>query len=522
MLHVRPLHTLLCALLFSLPAAAQDEVRVLATFTKAFAPAAKGKAGADVATKRTALQGTDGLDTAKTAETLVAGWQHVATEIGEIDTTRAAGGVEIAELIKGQEAAKTRTLPQEKLDRLKELQQEMATLGDRAEALRKLHLEVGDRLAELRRRDSVLWLLQRVFGQKKFPLPLKLACARAIGGGASEILVELAAALQRTKDPGEQIALLDAMALAGSPAQPHASPVIALLQSGEEVVAERAALALAKLAVPEAIEPMIALLGRTDGQMRLRVAAALEVLTGQQFGSNTGAWQAWWKGDGKAFVAGGSTLGKGTPSHRKETDKFYYFGIPQNESSAILYVIDCSGSMTAPVKTQNDATAGAGSPPAEQSRLEACKTELTRALGLLRADQKFAVLWYNDQPHWWEPAMQLATKDAVARAQAFVKTLSPASSTNIHDTLEKAFSLVGRGAKDKYYGVEVDTVFLLTDGSPTKPDGQLDSTEKILVAARTWNVLKRVTIHCIAIGRDLNEQFLRQLASENGGEFKQF
>ena len=60
------------------------------------------------------------------------------------------------------------------------------------------------------------------------------------------------------------------------------------------------------------------------------------------------------------------------------------------------------------------------------------------------------------------------------------------------------------------------------DGSPTKPDGSLDSTEKILVAVRAWNPLKRITIHAIAVGKNLNEGFLRKLASENGGEFKRF
>jgi hypothetical protein len=84
------------------------------------------------------------------------------------------------------------------------------------------------------------------------------------------------------------------------------------------------------------------------------------------------------------------------------------------------------------------------------------------------------------------------------------------------------FSLTGRGSHDKHYGVAVDTVFLLTDGSPTKPDGKLDSTEKIVNAVRAWNPLKRVTIHCIGIGKGLNQGFLRQLASENGGEFKQY
>ena len=115
-----------------------------------------------------------------------------------------------------------------------------------------------------------------------------------------------------------------------------------------------------------------------------------------------------------------------------------------------------------------------------------------------------------------------ASKANIARAQEFVRELTHASSTNIHDSLELGFGLAGRGVYDKYYGTELDTIFLLTDGSPTKPDGSLDSTEKILVAVQSWNPLKRVTIHAIAIGKNLNDSFLRQLARENGGEFKRF
>jgi hypothetical protein len=329
---------------------------------------------------------------------------------------------------------------------------------------------------------------------------------------------ELAAALPRAKQPEEQIVLLDAMAAAGSTAQLHARPVIALLDSKEEAVAERAAQTLAKLAVPEAIAPMIELLGRSEGQARQRIAAALEVLTGQQFGANASTWRAWWLKEGEMFAAGGERLGQGTPSARGKGDHDrYYFGIPQQDSKSILYVIDCSGSM----KEQID-WAGKDGKTVKTARLDACKAELSRALGMLQPSQKFAILWYNDLPHFWEPKLQPASKDAVARAQAFVDTLQPASSTNIHDSLEQGFGLVGRGARDKAYAPEFDTIFLLTDGSPTTPDGKADSTDKILLGVRTWNALQRVTIHCIAIGKDLNAGFLRQLASENGGEFRQF
>ena len=509
---------------FLLPAAAapaQDEGRALASFKRAFATAKGKRVGAGIEEKRAALQGLAGYDSGKVAEELVDGWENLAAELAAIDAQRAEYAEEMAKLIEGQEASSNRTLPQAAFDRFNQLKPLIAELRDRGDALRELQLDVAARIAGLRRRDGVLWLLKRVCGDKKAELPLRLAAAKAVGASAGEVLDELAAALARARQPAEQIVLLDAIALAGEPAKAHATPVLELLGNKEPAVAERAALALAKLAVPEAVGPMIDLLARSSGQMRLRVVAALEVLTGEQFGDNVGAWQAWFQAEGAALAAGGRELGKGVPSNRKTTNENYYFGIPQEQSDAILYVIDCSDSMKAPVRLDTGVTT-AGGVVKEMTRLEACQVELIRALGKLRPTQKFAILWYNDLPHWWEPKMQLATKQTVEKAQDFVASLKHASSTNIHDSLELGFSLVGRGAHDKYYGVELDTIFLLTDGSPTRPDGSLDSTEKILVGVRAWNPLKRVTIHCIAIGKDLNAPFLRQLASENGGEFKQF
>ena len=84
-------------------------------------------------------------------------------------------------------------------------------------------------------------------------------------------------------------------------------------------------------------------------------------------------------------------------------------------------------------------------------------------------------------------------------------------------TAASACSRAGRGSQDRYYESAVDTIFLLTDGTPTTNDGQPDSTARIFSATRAWNPQGHVVIHTIAIGRDLNASFLRQIADENGG-----
>jgi HEAT repeat protein len=501
-------------------AVGQDEPKLVAAFQKAFYASKKGAVPA--AERAAALAALGDLDSVNVADALVEAWRALEAELAPIEAERQAASAELAELIKGQETAKERTLPNEKHARYLELQKSVPLLRERVDGLRDLQQRVANRIGSVRRKDSLLALLHKVVQDKKEPFPLRLAAGRALGGGAIDIVEELGQALARSKDVEEQIVLLDAMVLAGPVAKLHATPVIAALQSPHDTVRERAALALAKIAVPEAIAPMIDLLGRSTGQTRQRIASALAVPTGQQHGDNLGAWQAWWQSEGKAVAAGGEgvggQLGRGTPSHRKATDQNYYFGIPQSQSSSILYVIDCSGSMEKAIEMKLEGDAE----PRKASRLEGCKRELVRALGLLRPEQKFAILWYNDLPHWWEPKLQPATKDVVARAQAFVKTLQHASSTNIYESLEKGFTLVGRGVRDQQYGVELDTIFLLTDGSPTKTDGKPDSTEKILEAVRIWNPLQRVTLHTIGIGKELNEPFLRQLAQENGGQYRQF
>lgn len=162
-----PRVALFASLLLPISLPAQDEPRTLAAFGKAFAPAAKGKAPREVADMRTALQATTGLDSAKTAEVIVGGFHQLTTDLTAIDAERAAGGSEIAELLKGQEASEHRTLPKDKLDRLKELQARMTSLGDEADGQRALQLDVGERVAALRRRDAVLWLLQKVINNMR-------------------------------------------------------------------------------------------------------------------------------------------------------------------------------------------------------------------------------------------------------------------------------------------------------------------------------------------------------------------
>ncbi len=509
----------LLALSTVLTAAPQiSESKAISTFKKGFR-GTRAKPPS-VEQRRTALKQLDGHDSKAVAKALVDAWLLLETEVNGLDASRMEANAELADIIKGKEFDANRVFPKAQFDRRRELIKLVDEQRQQVDALREFQFALRARIASVREPQSLSWLLDNVVGSKRHTIRLKIAVADAAGSLGEEMLEELSRALLRAKQTQAVIALLDGVGRVGSSARDCAPRIIGLLGHKDGAVRERAALALSRIAVAEAIEPMIDLLEREEGQARKRIAAALEILTRQQFGDSIGSWRAWFEQEGSAYLSGTKLLGRGTPSNRERTNqKNYYFGIPQDGKS-ILYVIDSSGSMKAPVDFNLGKTVAGGK--SQMTRLEACKAELIRALGRLQSDKNFNIIWYSDLPHLYAKASSRATKTNIQKGQDWVRRLQPTSSTNIHDSLQMGFSLTGRGSHDKHYGVAVDTVFLLTDGSPTKPDGKLDSTEKIVNAVRAWNPLKRVTIHCIGIGKGLNQGFLRQLASENGGEFKQY
>lgn len=459
-----------------------DESKAISAFKKAFRGSKKRPRS--VRQRGDALALLDGHDSDKIAAVLAASYLTVHLEVADLDARRIEANKELAELLAGQEFSRRRILPNKEQQRYFELRQQSNQLRLQVDSARELQVALRNRIGALRSAAACKWLVSSVVGAKKYPLPLKIAAARAAGTTDAELLPDLQRALKRSRRPGELIAILDALGLIGKAAEPVAADVIKLLRHKEEAVRERAALALSKIAVPAAITPMIELLARERGMAQERVAAALEILTGQQHGIVVGAWRAWLEAEGAPLLAGRQPLGEGEPSVRKRTAKNYYMGIPQ-DGKAIVYIIDASGSMKQIVNWQTPSeTTSAGGGRREMSRLEACKGELIQALGRLEHGKKFNVVWYSDLPYLHNKTMLVADAQTIKAAQDWVRQLQPTASTNIHDALQMAFGLIGRGKHDKYYGIEIDTVFLLTDGSPTKPDGSLDSTKKIISTLR--------------------------------------
>ncbi|MCA8942176.1 MAG: VWA domain-containing protein [Planctomycetes bacterium] len=517
---MKSLVTLLALLFLAVPCAAAPqsaggEAKALASFKKAFHP----KKAAPVPARQQALTSLASFGSAKVAEALVKAHADVETEIAELAVLRNEHIAEIAQLEKGQEFKEQRTFPQAVIDRLNELKPRLARQRQELDDLRKLGNDLRAQIGALRDPESVRWLVQNVLGSKKYTLLLKLTVSEVAGSLSGELVKDLQRVFQRAKRPEELIALLKGMSFAGKEARAVAPQIIKLLEHKDEVVREHAAFALSKLAVPEAIEPMIDLLERETGRAKEHVASALEILTRQKHGVLIASWRRWYADEKERLFEPDAPLGGGMfERSESKSDSGYYFDIAMDGKS-ILYIIDASGSMKEEIELVLKDSKGE---PKKDTRLAACKAELMSALTRLESDAEFNVMWYADIPRLFQDKMVKADKGNVTEGRAFVEKLVPNGYTNIYDSMKLAFELAGQGAKDRYYATGLDTIFLLTDGSPTTSDGKQDSTEKIIEAVREWNVLGRIKIHAIGIGKNINTAFLQQLASENGGEFRQY
>ena len=168
-----------------------------------------------------------------------------------------------------------------------------------------------------------------------------------------------------------------------------------------------------------------------------------------------------------------------------------FFGI-RDTGTHFVYVLDASASM------------GGNS-------IRAAKSELIASLEALEATQQFQVIFYNTSPR--ELTLRGAEKASLYWATSIIKTLArqevgsvgTAGGTDHMPALELALKL------------KPDVIFFLTDADDPLRPGQRDKLK------RRNN--GRARIHCIQFGQDAElrgttNDFLRQLAHENGGTYR--
>ena len=307
---------------------------------------------------------------------------------------------------------------------------------------------------------------------------------------------------QFAEDPAPQVRIAVALSLGRHGGETGLPTLERLLVDREGPVRAAATQALGVVRSKRSVPVLIARLKKERGRLREDLAASLRRITGQAFGRWVEDWERWWTAEGDRFVvpplAEVESKAKALAQARAGAETGTFYGL-EVISNRVAFLIDASGSMGEPT-----GTAAPGGKA--ESRYEVAQRELRSALeGLLRAnDPRFNVILFATDAEGGTERLQPVDEKAIAAAMRTVAARKPNGPTNLYGGLERAFA-----------DPDVDTIYLLSDGSPTA--GPILDPALLAAEVRKWNRFRRLAIHGVSIGA--SSALLESLAEDSGGKF---
>ena len=362
------------------------------------------------------------------------------------------------------------------------------------------------------------------------------ALAKAIKGGASQTLIDAFKAPVKKNDEGwrNRVLIMQAFAATGGK-QAHLLMIAAAQDAHPKVrLATAVALADAQLTDAEAVEVGTALLNSSENAKDLGTPHRL---TRRALTRRTGhvqpdakAWQQFWSDNGKDF----------TPDKRGDSEDLElpqpgdprYYSDPIT-SRRLLFIIDTSKSMEGididgwpdvpqekrPIggRASADGFGWVLSPEQwkwfeknpEARRITRAKGELLRMLDKLPEDARFNIITFDTRLAAWNRNLVPASKANLLSARKFVQTLKADGHTRADLALAEIFR-----SND-----EADTVYFLSDGTPTVDGKRVMPTEPLIRMVSRANLFHRIVINTYGIGTD-GQPFLEELATETGGTYR--
>lgn len=386
-------------------------------------------------------------------------------------------------------------------------------MAARLNARTALSLLASEALGKLRSDDAIQWMETKGLQEKSWVARAEVVWA--LGGiGRSSSLPGLRNAL-KDKDPVVRSMACDSLGLMKD--TEAVAAIVALLNDKFWQVRVAAVGALADIDSPKAIGPLVERMAKEDGRLVAEIDEALESLTNAKYYKSAALWKAWYERNKAAIEAGTWTRPEKPALGDADAGRVTgaaFFGIPL-ESKNVLFILDNSGSMKAdfprPERTgapSPEVTAGPGAKKADPcdirvpgaDRLSAAKEELLRALCQLPEDANFNVIVFSTAVERMSPVMLKATKTNKEMMKGEILKLPLSGSTNTFDSLDAAFDLTGTGEFDRNYKVEIDTIYFLSDGTPTC--GRYVDPERIVREVLHWNRYRKIKVHTIQIGND--------------------
>lgn len=282
--------------------------------------------------------------------------------------------------------------------------------------------------------------------------------------------------------------------------------------------------ALSIYGTQECMDALIKRYEQEQGRIEREVLAALRAVSGDDLGKNPRIWKEWW--DAQKAKHGGfdpmNPPAKPTddryapPEPPKEGDNHYY-GRPIY-SRGVGFVFDTSGSMDKTIVIAPGAVKGLGDIPQSGTRMQIAKEVLAGAIKKLDPRTHFTLVFFSSNVRPWKDRMIVASAGNVNSAVGAIMNAPPLGETNIHGALKAAMGLHDKPSLEASLEDIPDTVYFLTDGSPT--EGEITAPPELLGWFRDINRFAKVQMHVVAFGSiGVDIPFLRALADSGGGDF---
>lgn len=255
--------------------------------------------------------------------------------------------------------------------------------------------------------------------------------------------------------------------------------------------------AVAEVPNAAAIEFLIDVVARSEGQLRVRAAQHLTRLTGEKFGGRANQWADWWEKRRDGF----QPLAKKPAVVDDSSDEIARIEWPETVSEfcgvpiyakRVVFVIDHSGSMASRVDGV--------------TRFQESAYQLKKAIDGLDCYTYFNVITHNGLVQTFRPELVPADDDNKKAARAFISSKPAKGATATYNALMA-------GLKSD---PNLEAMYYLSDGEPSKgPMGP-----QLLQAITAQNAIQRTSIFTLGIDSDgQHREFMRDLAHRNGGQF---
>lgn len=300
----------------------------------------------------------------------------------------------------------------------------------------------------------------------------------------------------------------------------HAVAIVCRALEARPVAVRRTAVwALTIFDDAEALPALIAASAKADGLLAAEIDRLLHSWTGVSMGGEGDLWAQWWAENEPTWKPTTKRHESLQTLLREEDVEFYGIRSP---SKRVVFVVDASGSMN---KSAKGVHATTGKPRPGPTRWEAAQDELVRAIKGLAHDARFNIVMYGDEPETYRAPKELilATREAKAAAIEWVEAYEAEGTTALFPALRQGLAYRDDFAGDAAYGDPgVDTIFLLTDGTPTDSNG--DDLDELTIEAQLRrfdeeNEVHQVIVHAIGVGRGHNRKLMQRIATTTGGKY---